>query len=373
MPAQTRMRFDATTARTAASWVVACAFFAALWFPLLHAPAAFPRHELAAGLLTKAGDAFEQAFPFRVAARLQLDELRYGLFGAWPPQLLEGRDGWIFYRSEVVDDAEVLTDFLGRAQPSVSTVATWCDTLAGRRRWLAARGAASVVVVAPNKETVYADLLPDDLARKRGRTRLDALTAACGDEVVDLRAPLAQARREHPVYYRGGTHWTSQGAYVAYAAIVAALATSGRQITPIPRAAFVRRAEPNADSWLPGKYRPGVDNDDGLDPIRSYPACYHEATGCVPLLRPGWRALPISDWNAANHFRIVSEQARPYLPSAVVFHDSFAGLWLMPLLAQHFRRVVFVAGVFDQALIEAEHPDVVISEAVERYLLLVVR
>jgi hypothetical protein len=34
---------------------------------------------------------------------------------------------------------------------------------------------------------------------------------------------------------------------------------------------------------------------------------------------------------------------------------------------------VFVAGVFDQALIEAEHPDVVISEAVERYLLLVVR
>jgi hypothetical protein len=272
----------------------------------------------------------------------------------------------------VVNDEQVITDFLGQAQPSASTVARWCNTLVGRRRWLASRGAAAVVVIPPNKETVYADMLPDDLARKRGRTRLDALTAVCGDEVVDLRAPLVEARREHPVYYRAGTHWTSQGAYVGYAAILAALARAGRELTPIPRAAFVRRPEPNVDSWLPGRYRPAVDNDDGLDPIRAYPACYHAEKGCVPLLVPGWRGKSITDWNAANNRRIVSEQARPDLPSAVVFHDSFTPLWLMPLLAQHFRRVVFVAGPFDPALIEAEHPDVVISEAVERYLLGVV-
>jgi hypothetical protein len=353
--------------------VVACAFLAALWFPLMYAPAAFPRQELASGQLTTAGDAFEQAFPFRVAARRQLDEFRYALFGVWPPQLVEGRDGWIFYRAELIPDGEVLTDFLGQAQPSASTVATWCGTLAERRRWLAARGAAAVVTIAPNKETLYADMLPDDLARKRGRTRLDALTDACGDEVLDLRAPLAQARREHPVYYRAGTHWTSQGAYVGYAAILAALTRAGRTVTPIPRLAFVRRPEPNADNWLADRYRPPVDNDDGLDPIRSFPACYRAGERCVPLLFPGWRVLSTTEWNAANHSRIVSEQARPDLPSAVVFHDSFASFWLMPLLAQHFRRVVFAWGSFDPALVEAERPDVVISEAVERYLKLVVQ
>jgi hypothetical protein len=369
------MRFDAKAMRPATGWIIGVAFFAALWFPLLYAPASFPRHELAAGALTEAGAAFETAFPFRVSARRQFDELRYALFRAWPPQLLEGRDGWIFYRSEVVESTEVMTDFLGRAQPSAATLATWCDTLAARRRWLAAHGAASVVVIAPNKETVYADMLPDDLARKRGRTRLDALAGACGDEIVDLRAPLAAARREHPVYYRGGTHWTTQGAYAAYEAALAALARSGRAITPLPRSAFVRSPERNVDSWFPARYRPAVDNDDGLDPVRPYPACYRAAKdkACVPWLTPRWEPLSLTMWGPENQWRLASEQANADLPTAVVFHDSFMGLWLSGLLAQHFRRVVFAATPFDRALIESERPDVVISEAVERYLRRVVQ
>jgi hypothetical protein len=373
MLAKPKLLFNEKSARSAAAWIVVFSFFAALWFPLFYAPGSLPIKEIATGHLTKAGDGFENAFPFRITARLQFNELRYALFRALPPQLLEGRDGWIFYRSEVVKDGEVLTDFLGRAQPTAATVSVWCDTLAKRRLWLNAHGATSLVVVVPNKETVYADMLPDDLVHKRGRTRLDALMGACGQEVVDLRAPLLKARDEHRVYYRSGTHWTSQGAYIGYEAILEALAKAGRPLTPIPRASFVLRPELNVDSWIPEKYRPPLESDDGLDPTRSYPACYRTKKGCVPLLFPGWRIIPWTTWSAANPSRIASEQRDSRLPAAVVFHDSFVSFWLAQLLAQHFRRVVFAAGGFDQALIDSEHPDVVIGEAVERYLIRVVQ
>jgi hypothetical protein len=138
-------------------------------------------------------------------------------------------------------------------------------------------------------------------------------------------------------------------------------------MTPIPRSAFVRRPEPNVDSWLPPEYPRGAENDDGLDPIRSYPACHVGEKGCEPLLIPGWGFVPRAYWDAGRG-RLVTEQERSDLPTAVVFHDSFAALWLAPLLAQHFRRVVFAWEEFDRDLVEAEHPDVVISETVERYM-----
>ncbi len=56
---------------------------------------------------------------------------------------------------------------------------------------------------------------------------------------------------------------------------------------------------------------------------------------------------------------------RPGLPRAVVYRDSMA-IPLIPMLAENFSRVVFVAGPFDPALIEREKPDVVIEEMVER-------
>jgi hypothetical protein len=93
------------------------------------------------------------------------------------------------------------------------------------------------------------------------------------------------------------------------------------------------------------------------------------ATWCDTLTRRRqWLATRGAAWSAANHWRIVSEQPGADLPTAVVFHDSFMGLWLAGLLAQHFGRVVFDSRPFDQALIDSEHPDIVINEAVERYL-----
>jgi alginate O-acetyltransferase complex protein AlgJ len=346
-------------------------FFIILWFPLLYAPAAFPNKELAAGLLTKAGGAFEAAFPFRVQARSQFNELKYWLFRTWAPQFLEGRKGWIFYRGEIVNDGQVLNDFLGEIQPTSSTVNTWCSNLAKRHAWLKAHGATSITLIVPNKETIYADMLPDNLSRKRGRTRLDALTSACPDEVLDLREPLSAARRERDVYYSAGTHWASQGAYVGYTAIIDTLVKYGWSMTPLPRSAFRERlVDLAADSFVPGWARIPPENELRLDPIEPYPACYQTTQECKPMLFPGWVLIQEQAYTRKNYrgLVLVSQHPDSRLPSAVVFHDSFLRFWLQPMLAQHFRRIVFVRYGFDPAVVEEEKPDVVIVQAAERYL-----
>ena len=53
----------------------------------------------------------------------------------------------------------------------------------------------------------------------------------------------------------------------------------------------------------------------------------------------------------------------------VLLHDSF-GEALKPFLAEHFSRAVYVSNAmgFEDALLEREHPDLVIQEITERYL-----
>ena len=52
-----------------------------------------------------------------------------------------------------------------------------------------------------------------------------------------------------------------------------------------------------------------------------------------------------------------------------MFRDSFA-TWLIPLLSEHFQRIVYSwQYTMERGLVEREHPDVVIQEMAERVLM----
>lgn len=56
------------------------------------------------------------------------------------------------------------------------------------------------------------------------------------------------------------------------------------------------------------------------------------------------------------------------LPKMVMFRDSFADA-LIPFLAEHFERSVFVGSLgFEKEIITKEKPDIVITELCERYV-----
>ena len=62
----------------------------------------------------------------------------------------------------------------------------------------------------------------------------------------------------------------------------------------------------------------------------------------------------------------------PALPRALVFHDSFFDGTMNEFLAESFQRTVFVhhgRPAINRELVEAEQPDIVIQQMVERNLL----
>jgi SGNH hydrolase-like domain, acetyltransferase AlgX len=122
--------------------------------------------------------------------------------------VIVGKDGWLF----------ALRDFSLGCRPTVPVsraVARW-------RRLLSivhASGRKAVLVVAPDKSSIYPEQLPATFKYSRcgpaGQDQLlRRLDAAGSSGIVSLRRPLAQAKAANaqPLYYRTDTHWTSAGA-----------------------------------------------------------------------------------------------------------------------------------------------------------------
>ena len=110
---------------------------------------------------------------------------------------------------------------------------------ARRHDALAARGIAYVVVVVPEKFTIYPEHLPAWVVRAP-QTPLDRVAAAVRADgrvrFVDLRAPLVAAKGAEPVYYLTDSHWNVRGASVGYEALMREVqaALPGRIATVAP-------------------------------------------------------------------------------------------------------------------------------------------
>jgi hypothetical protein len=85
---------------------------------------------------------------------------------------------------------------------SPSSLAQWTAVLQDRRAWLAARGIHFLVVVMPNKETVYAGAVPQWLSRAPGPSRLAQLQHALAATQVDF-FDLSDAIESHKAEGRG--------------------------------------------------------------------------------------------------------------------------------------------------------------------------
>src|SRR5690606_12517296 len=87
---------------------------------------------------------------------------------------------------------------------------------ARRRNWLAARGVAYLVAVAPEKFTIYPEHLPRWVAPSDAPSPYDRLADALAREgaasFVDLRPTLREAKLRERVYFKTDSHWNYNGA-----------------------------------------------------------------------------------------------------------------------------------------------------------------
>lgn len=283
----------------------------------------------------------------------------YGLRQSTNESVVLGRDGWLFHAGD-----RTFEQLRGEDHFTPDELDRWIDAMERRQAWLAVRGIAFLLVVVPNKERVYAEQLPDSHAEVAPVSRLGQLARRLGERgsplaFLDLTATLVDAKREMQVFAKRDTHWSGSGGFRAYQAIMQRLQPMLPALQPLDPAMM----KPVAFTYPPYQ----------LDLLRMLGLGWHGPSETLdyPLFReePAW-SMQREDRVVDGVPQVRLTSARAGAPASLWFRDSFSDTIAVYLNAT-FRSAVLVPhrGLrFDAALVEAEQPDVVVYEIVERFV-----
>lgn len=172
--------------------------------PVLLALPGWPRRPLRLALLLAGLAALGQVWPggLPAAVRERLVAARLRLLGEGSEGVLAGRDGWLYPLAEL----DRLTR--RRTQPGLQ------PRILDLHRHVQDRGAASLVVIVPDKLSLYpAPVLPakyEAPVRPPGQAPALAELRAAGVALLDLTEPFWLQLNRRPAYFRQDRHWTPE-------------------------------------------------------------------------------------------------------------------------------------------------------------------
>jgi hypothetical protein len=271
------------------------------------------------------------------------------------PVVLLGDDGWMEYTGEHnLDDFQNVVGFSSEGLQVAAQRIGDCHQYADEH------GITFLIVVAPNKASIYPDKMPAEIRPLTELSRFDQLNNRLRNdgipEILDLRIALRDAREQQEVYYKTDTHWNGYGAYISYREIIDALSQSYPALEAYP-AKYFRFREKGPDI---------------LDLSSLIQANF--------ILEP--RIVSTKNVNDIVHrmrfpdvygFHGISGISNSDLPSLLLFHDSFGYTELNNLLAVNFGKVLYIHRAASQSYlnkqaIEEFAPDIIIFQIAERYL-----
>ncbi len=168
---------------------------------------------------TKFGLEFEEYFAKTFAYRNKVVDLFSALksevFSEGNDQVIVGKDGFLFF-------GETLDDYLGRSQMSDEDINAAADFLFELYQASSEKGAKFLFVCAPNKNSIYPEMMPTRYIMNTDNRNIDRLHSALDERGVpylDLRPILTEAKASQLIYHKRDTHWNAEGARIAIEAI----------------------------------------------------------------------------------------------------------------------------------------------------------
>ena len=269
-------------------------------------------------------------------------------------RIIVGKQGWLFYSK----DEKFLAD-RGLDPFSESELDAWQELLEKREKWFADRGIRFLVVIPPDKQTIYPEYLPDEFRGFPTPSRLDQLIDRLRQrnspvKIVDLRPALLEAKRHGQVYFKTDSHWNDDGVYAGYLALLDAI---GKEL---PNHKFA--AQPLGNFAVETVIKTG-DLAQQLDLYFEY----HEETR--ELIRRDFLGRPEA---FEKLIQIPSTDGPdPSTPRLLTYNDSFLGP-LVQFLSANFSHATYfwnpITEIIDPSPVEKAKPDIVIDEFVERKL-----
>jgi alginate O-acetyltransferase complex protein AlgJ len=265
-------------------------------------------------------------------------------------RVIVGKDGWLFYAA----DDKFLAD---RALDPFSNqdLDQWQELLEKRHKWFADRRIVFLVVIPPDKQTIYPEYMPDEFAHPPRPTRLDQLIARLKErnspvQIIDLRPALLEAKKVRQVYFTTDSHWDDDGIYPAYVALLKSVAQAlpDFKLQPQPAGNFI--------------VRPDTRHGDLAQQLDLW-AEYHEK-----IRRWVRRDLLDNPRLFADLPTISYTDGDPKGPRLLTYNDSFTA-YMIQFLAPNFSHGTYAWNAWtesmDPAPVKDAKPDVVICEFVE--------
>lgn len=216
-----------------------------------------------------------------------------------------------------------------------------------------------MIVIPPNKASIYPDKLPDEIQKLNPKSNLDIFVDYMKKKgppvLLDLRPALQNGQKKQAIYYNTDTHWNAYGAFIAYTEIMKTLSKIYPTLAPKTLKDFdIQNVEPH---------------------LHDIP----QLIGATNILEADVRFIPIQNnrikWATLNHDNIVPMQVSTVpnksLPKLIMYMDSF-GIGLKNFIAVHFQQATFIqnstkyTGAISLKKIDEVKPNIIIIEMVER-------
>jgi len=165
-------------------------------------------------------DYFNDRVAFRNTFVVMNFWIRYNVLRESPSsRVLLGKNGWLFYTNDrAIEDYRGITHFDDKSLQDLA------NSYEMKRNILSKQGIRYILVLAPNKETIYGEWMPDNLFKIRNRSGIDDFTdyvkKNTNVDIIDLRKVLFDNKPREQLYLKTESSWNDYAAFLAYQEIM---------------------------------------------------------------------------------------------------------------------------------------------------------
>ncbi len=271
-------------------------------------------------------------------------------------QVLKGSEGWLFFKSSM--DSNPIGDYEGTNRYTAAEL----DDISGAALWtqreLEERNINFAILVAPNKENVYSEFMPDTYIHAEISSTdilIDYLKKE-GVNIVNPKEELLDNHSQFQLYYSYDTHWNQLGAYIGVKNI---LAFWNIDVPELSERTIL------SDN-LYGQYH-YCGEDDLAQMVGLRDGVFNDE---IEYIVDGTGLMDWEEFTEQQNRGEVSYYSNPEAQvqsSILLVGDSFRSS-MIPSLREKFSDVYVVhRGVYTSDLLDKINPEYVIAEYVERY------
>jgi len=301
----------------------------------------------------------DEYFNDRFATRNLAIKAERKLRGFWEDSgrsVYRGQEGWLFW-----SEAAIWESYQGRSGFTQQTRKGFENFIKQIQSQSLVNGAGFAATIVPNKSTIYPEYAPKRFGEKSPRNFLDYVMASSDKDalhLVDIKPLLITQKGTGKLYHKTDTHWTSQGAFIAYQALMTTLINNGSEFERLQGNDLVAREVTDFQGDLGRMIETDIVEIDKR---------------LLPKNLGMFDVETLNETASADVFRTTIYKRKGALKyndrKIVIIGDSF-GLRYVDFFKTNFDTIITMHHKFGDIDIDAvfnHQPDVVIVSPVERY------